>query len=40
MMMPEDEFITAIRARLRIPYPPLLPRFERERSVAQHCNQQ
>ena len=40
MMMSEDEFVTALRARLRIPYPAFLPRFQRERGVAQHCNHQ
>ena len=37
---PEDEFVTALRARLRIPYPSLLPRFRRERGPAQQCNHQ
>ena len=40
MMMPEDEFVAALRARLRIDYPAFLPRFQRERGVAQHCNHQ
>jgi len=29
--MPEDEFASSIRARLRIPYPSFLLRFRRER---------
>ena len=40
MMMTEDDSVTAIRARLRIPYPAFLPRFQRERGPAQHCNHQ
>ena len=35
-----DEFVTALRARLRNEYPALLPRFQRERGVAQHCSHQ
>ena len=38
--MSEDECVTALRARLRFPYPAFLPRFRRERGVAQHCNHQ
>ena len=40
MMLTEDEFVTALRARFRIPYPAFLPRFQRERGPAQHCNHQ
>ena len=40
MMMTEDDFVTALRARLRIPNPAFLPRFQRERDPAQHCNHQ
>ena len=40
MMMSEDEFVAALRARLRIEYPAFLPRFQRERGGSQHCNHQ
>ena len=40
LTMPEDEAVTAIRARLRVPFPSFLPRFRRERGVAQQCNHQ
>ena len=40
LMIPGDEFVTALRARLRNEYPALLPRFQRERGVAQHCSHQ
>ena len=40
LSMPEDEFVTALRARLRFPYPSFLPRFRRARGPAQHCNHQ
>ena len=36
----KDEFVTALRARLRIPYPSFLPRFRCERGPAQQCNHQ
>ena len=39
-MMPEDEFVTALRCRLRLPYPSYLPRFRRVRGPAQQCNHQ
>ena len=38
--MPEDEFLTALRALKRIPHPAFLPRFRRERGPAQQCNHQ
>ena len=40
MVLPDDLSVTALRARLRIPYPAYLPRFQRERGPAQHCNHQ
>ena len=40
VMMPEDEFVAALCARLRIACPAYLPRFQRERGVAQHCSDQ
>ena len=40
MMMAEKEFVTALRARLRVKYPAFLPCFQRERGPAQHCNHQ
>ena len=40
LMMPEDEFVTAWRARLRVPFPSFLPRFRRVRGPAQQCNHQ
>ena len=40
MMMPEDECVTALRARLRVAFPAFLPRFRRERGPAQQCNHQ
>ena len=39
-LMPDDECVTALRARFRLPYPAFLPRFQRERGPAQHCNHQ
>ena len=40
MTMPEEHFVTALCAGFRIPYPAFLPRFQRERGPAQHCNHQ
>ena len=40
LMMPEDEGVTAMRARMRIPYPSYLSRFRRVRGPAQQCNHQ
>ena len=40
LTMPEDEFGTALRTRLRIPYLPYMPRFRRERGTAQHWDHQ
>ena len=35
-----DEFVTSVRACLRLPYPLFLSRFRRVRSPAQQCNRQ
>ena len=40
LMMTEDEFVIALRARMRVPYPSYLPRLRRGRGPAQHCNHQ
>ena len=40
LTMAADEFVPALRARLRIPCPSFLPRFRRERGPAQQCNHQ
>ena len=40
LMMPENQAVTAMRARMRIPYPSFLPRFRRVRGPAQQCNHQ
>ena len=39
-MMSEDEFVTALRCRLRMRYPSFLPRFRRVRGPTQQCNHQ
>ena len=40
LKMTADDFFTAVRARLRVKFPAFLPRFQRVRGVAQHCNHQ